>query len=714
MEDHLRNVSNRLVEAQQQLREQQKAHEIEKVELQQQIKNLTEANHQRTQSALATDEAQESQLSVDKTNAEDFIEDYQNNEPGNSISDQILELHVQVVLTRGEASRMANDYAAMESLAEYAARLASELVDSKAMIAHCHYHRGIALYSQGKWTLASEAFQASKDCEGIWETADEINSWIQKVAEKADAEAEFPPVSRFSVAPSSAISGFFGRAGWENLGALSSAVSKSATPAISGLFEKFGWENLGGFSALGTPKTPFGSAVATTWGTNSSGQASLPLESIIARQSISYQEEDIGSEPSSPPSAAPALASQASHWRSEEQFSPTRLPSSLETSVHPELDGSGSLKSLNSRQKGHFRSTSDLTLTLDGSSDRGSSPRPESRTYSSSSIAKPPSPLRIQKLENGSSSAEASFKNDPNGRPILPLSYQESSHKAGNSASTTPAFSSGGIKAQQSKRPIGDLSTALRTLRPLQIPSSSRSSSLVTSNSNRSQEAISSPDRHPLPLRPRDPYPEFPDSSSSEESLQNRIPILPQHTQPLRVINRSSMTPALSSAAVSSDPSAISDGIPTSRGYTEHLRVVVPSTPKTLSASTSSEAMSGHLLSFPPYVAPLKTTSRGSQLPEMPSSSAISSSGPDPAWSGPESQGKPSSALVSDGEDGLATIEFPSLQTVGSKRADVRKIVWNEPMDDGEPRRLESANTTSAPEAKPENYENERSDDLSE
>lgn len=662
MEVYLRDVSIRLVEAQQQLQEQSQAHENERRELQRQINDLTAANQQLTQSALTKDEERESQLYINTTDAEDSIEDYQNEEH-RSISDQILELHIKVVLTRGEASRGAEDYAAMESHAEYAAQLATELIDPKAMIAHCNYHRGIALYYQEKWLLASEAFQASKDCEGVWKTASEIKDWIQKVAIKTEAIDGLSAVSRFSPQPSSAISEIFGRFGWENLGGLSSAVSKpspsATTSAISGLFGKFGWENLGGFSALGSPETPLGSAVAPTWSTSPSGQPHLPIESS-------------------------------------------------EASFYPEPDSPGSLESRISRQKGHFRSTSGLSVMSGEDSDRGPTPRPGSLTSHSASIAKPPSPLRIQKSEGRSPSYETSFKANSSGLPIPPLSYQESSRRVVDPASTTSGISSGATNAQGSKRATGgDLSRALRKLHPLEIPSSSRSSSFMASSSNQSREVISSPDRRPLPLIPGVPYPEFPDSSSSEASQQPHMPTIPHRTQPLRVINRSSLTPEASSspAVASSDPRAVPDGKPAFPDHTGPLRVNAPSTPKNSSASTrSSSAFSSRLISFPRGVTPLRTMDHGSPTPELSPSPLESSSGLQSASSSPAAQGKQIQALGADGEDVGATTEVSSPAHVGSDRADVTKMV---------PGRLEFTNAASAPEAKPEHDETEKSANLS-
>lgn len=438
---------------------------------------------------------------------------------------------------------MVDDWAAMESHAEYAAQMASELIEPKAMIAHCHYHRGIALYNQGKFMLASEAFEASRDCEGVWKSASEINDWIRRVAQKTEDTAGFSAVPGFGGTP--AMSGVFGKFGWETLGGLSSlpsAVSRaSPSPsAISGLFGRFGWESLGGLSGLGTPKTPFSGTGASTWGQGRSRQTSILLPSSRLRHSASYEGQSAGSEASSSPSGSTVFASQASQGQSEDLLSRNKSLASLERSYDQGPDSPGSSVNQNSSRGQHLRNTSDFSITSEVDSDLASTSHQGSRTSRSPSLVRPPSPLRIQRPENRFlGPEEASPETISSGQPIAPLSYQKTPRRTVSPPPTPFAIPPrAGKNAKTSMRPLGHLDDALRNLRPLAIPPSSSSSSLMTSNSDYSVKA-SSPDQI---LRPK--------------VAAARMTISPEPLEPLRIINRGSrQAPETSSVSAATSPS---------------------------------------------------------------------------------------------------------------------------------------------------------------
>lgn len=70
----------------------------------------------------------------------------------------------------------------MEELGNYAMQQAAVLGDPP-FSALCFFTIGIALYSQGKFILASDAFRFAIPCQGVCKTNQELTEWMQKTDE---------------------------------------------------------------------------------------------------------------------------------------------------------------------------------------------------------------------------------------------------------------------------------------------------------------------------------------------------------------------------------------------------------------------------------------------------------------------------------------------------------------------------------------------------
>ncbi len=97
-----------------------------------------------------------------------------------SLPHKLRQVAVELALTRADIAKARRDWVYMEDHSAYAAKLAKPLNDGP-ISARCEFYRGIALFGQGRWAAAYQAFEAGKFCVGIYVSAEEAEGWRQRL-----------------------------------------------------------------------------------------------------------------------------------------------------------------------------------------------------------------------------------------------------------------------------------------------------------------------------------------------------------------------------------------------------------------------------------------------------------------------------------------------------------------------------------------------------
>lgn len=160
--------------------EQDRAHYIEKEQLQQKILMLERRLNYSPEAVFFAHMAN-SNISEDGLSQNGAELSFQ--QRCSTVVGKLSKVLVELVLSRAKIAAVSNNWKAMETHCQHALKLATVL-DYEPLTAYCEYNRSIALYGQRKHGYALEVFSKSSPCIDVYATSQMWDAWMEKMRQK--------------------------------------------------------------------------------------------------------------------------------------------------------------------------------------------------------------------------------------------------------------------------------------------------------------------------------------------------------------------------------------------------------------------------------------------------------------------------------------------------------------------------------------------------